>query len=108
VLAPLFYRAVLTPFPPRELDGYDTNAAPGVQLDGPSTEPGTPHYNATQAQRLPGGGTYGAERSIAIRVLQAAGYSEAEAEAAVEEADAYFESIGVTDQTPTRIPGNRK
>ncbi|MGA2066673.1 MAG: hypothetical protein ABSG86_16980 [Thermoguttaceae bacterium] len=91
----------------RDLPGYDTNAAPGVQLEGPSTAPGTPHYNATQVQRLPGGGTYGAERQIGYDALRAAGYTDAEATQALEEADEYFGGIGVDEQTPTRIPGNR-
>jgi len=34
----------------RDLPGYDTNKAPGVQLEGPSTQIGTPHYKATQAK----------------------------------------------------------
>jgi hypothetical protein len=40
----------------RDLPGYDTQLAPGVQLEGPSTAVGTPHYSATQAQRAAGGG----------------------------------------------------
>jgi len=92
----------------RDLPRYDTDAAPGVRLDGPSTSVGTPHYNATQVQRLPGGGTYGAERAIAYNALRAAGYSDAEAAQAIEEADEYFNSIGVSEDTPTRIPGNRR
>jgi hypothetical protein len=64
-------------------------------------------YNATQVQRQLGGGTYGAERRIGYKALRAAGYSEAEARLIIEEADAYFASIGVTRTTPTRIPGNR-
>ncbi|MHB8875584.1 MAG: RHS repeat-associated core domain-containing protein, partial [Myxococcaceae bacterium] len=51
----------------RDLPGYDTNAAPGVQLKGPANEPGTPHYEATQAQRQAGGGTYAAERRIGYK-----------------------------------------
>jgi hypothetical protein len=91
----------------RDLPGYNTNAAPGVQLEGPSTTVGTPHYEATQVQRLLGGGTYAAERQIAYDALRAAGYSEAEATQALSEADEYFNGIGVNDQTITRIPGNR-
>ena len=91
----------------RDLPGYDTNAAPGVQLDGPSTSVGTPHYNATQVQQLAGGGTYGAERSIAYNALRSAGYSDAQATQAIQEADNYFNSIVVNENTPTRIPGNR-
>jgi hypothetical protein len=92
----------------RDLAGYDTNAARGVQRQGPSTAIGTPHYEATQVQRQAGGGTYGAERSIAYNALRAAGYSDAEIIQAIKEADQYFNSIGVNENTPTRIPGNRR
>jgi hypothetical protein len=91
----------------RDLSGYNTQLAPGVQLRGPSTAIGSPHYLATQIQRMAGGGTYAAEREIAANSLRAAGYSEAQIQQALTEADNYFQSIGVTPSTPTRIPGNR-
>ncbi|MHB1059978.1 MAG: LysM peptidoglycan-binding domain-containing protein, partial [Rhodanobacter sp.] len=91
----------------RDLPGYNTKLAPGVQLEGPSTLEGSPHFNATQAQRVSGGGTYGAERQIAHDALISAGYTDAQATQVIQEADAYFNSIGVTESTPTRIPGNR-
>lgn len=91
----------------RDLPGYNTQLAPGVQLQGPSTAIGSPHYLATQIQRMSGGGTYAAERAIAADSLRAAGYSEAYIEQALSESDTYFQSIGVTPSTPTRIPGNR-
>ena len=92
----------------RDLPGYDTNAAPGVQLAGPSTAVGSAHYNATQVQRNAVGGTYGEERKIAYDALKAAGYSDSAAAAAVREADDYFETFGVLPDTVTRIPGNRR
>jgi hypothetical protein len=92
----------------RDLPGYNTNKAPGVQLEGPSTRTGSPHYEATQVQRQAGGGTYGAERRIGYKGLRRAGYSEDKARRAIQEADDYFNSIGVNNNTPTRIPGNRK
>ena len=91
----------------RDLPGYNTQLAPGVQLQGPSTAVGSPHYLATQVQRLAGGGTYAAERAIAAQSLRAGGYSEAQIQQALSEADAYFNSIGVKPSTITRIPGNR-
>ena len=91
----------------RNLPGYDTLAARGVQLPGPSTALGTPHYAATQVQRLAGGGTYGAERRIGYRAIRRAGWSEDAARQAIQEADDYFFGIGVRMDTPTRIPGNR-
>jgi hypothetical protein len=91
----------------RDLPGYQTELAPGTQLPGPSNVPGTPHYEATQVQRQAGGGTYGAERRIAYKALRMAGFSDAGARAEIARADQYFQSIGVTPQTPTRIPGNR-
>ena len=92
----------------RDLSGYDTELAPGVQLEGPSTAFGTPHYLATQAQRAAGGGTYAAERDVAANSLRAAGYSEPQIQQALGEADEYFQNIGVKPSTLTRIPGNRK
>lgn len=91
----------------RDLPGYSPRSAPARQLAGPSTQPGTPHYNATQVQRQPGGGTYGAERRIGYKALRKAGLSPDEARYEIGRADEYFESLGVTRSTPTRIPGNR-
>ena len=67
----------------RNLPGYDTMAARGVQLPGPSTARGTPHYLATQVQRQAGGGIYAAERRIGYKALRRAGWSEAEARKAI-------------------------
>jgi RHS repeat-associated protein len=91
----------------RDLPGYNSRLAPGVQLRGPSTALGTPHYLATQVQRQAGGGTYAAERRIGYKALRAAGYSEGDARQAIKQVDAFFDSIGVTPSTSTRIPGNR-
>jgi hypothetical protein len=41
----------------RELPGYDRKKAPAIQLDGPSTNVGSEHYLATQAQRSGPAGT---------------------------------------------------
>jgi hypothetical protein len=92
----------------RDLPGYDTTLAPGVQLPGPSTAVGSAHYTATQVQRQSGGGTYAAERRIGYKALRKAGVSKQEARDAIGKADDYFRSIGVTLNTPTRIPGNRR
>lgn len=91
----------------RELPGYDSRAAPAVELKGPATRVGTAHYEATQAQRQAGGGTYADERRIAYEALRRAGLSHEEAQTLIGRADDYFKSIGVTPSTPTRIPGNR-
>ena len=92
----------------RDLPGYNTHLAPGVQLQGPSTAVGTPHYIATQVQRQAGGGTLAAEMRIGYKGLRQAGYSESQARQVIAESEAYFRSIGATPSTPTRIPGNRK
>jgi len=92
----------------RDLPGYQTELAPGTQLAGPSTARGSAHYSATQVQRQSGGGTYAAERRIAYKALRRAGFTDVEARAEIARADRYFESIGVTPQTKTRIPGNRR
>ena len=94
----------------REVPGYKTNAAPGVQLRGPSTAAGTPHYHATQVQRSSSlGGTYGAERQVACAALAAAGYSALEIAAALARSDRYFiDELGLTHDSPLRIPGDRR
>ena len=92
----------------RDLPGYNTNAAPGVQLQGPSTAVGSPHYNATQIQRQAGGGTYGAERRIGYKAMRKGGLSPEDARGNIERADAYFETLGVDKTTPLRVPGNRR
>lgn len=91
----------------RELPGYDSRAAPAVELKGPATRVGTAHYEATQVQRQAGGGTYADERRIAYEALRRAGLSHEEAQTLIARADDYFKSIGVMLSTPTRIPGNR-
>lgn len=93
------------------VSGYDDNAektAPSVQLAGPSHEIGSEHYIATQSQRQRGvGGTYAAERRVAYRALRRAGLSTDETRCHVMRADSYFSNMGVTGDTPTRVPGNR-
>ena len=93
----------------RDIPGYNRMKAPAVQLDGPAREIGTPHYNATQAQRSTiGGGTYGAERRIGYRSLREAGLSVDEAKATIRGADRYFmDELGLGLDSPTRMPGNR-
>ncbi|HYI02405.1 hypothetical protein [Hyalangium sp.] len=91
----------------RDLPGYDSRAAPAVELKGPATRVGTAHYEATQVQRQAGGGTYADERRIAYEALRRVGLSHEEAQTLIGRADDYFKSIGVTPSTPTRIPGNR-
>ncbi len=94
----------------RDVEKYDRNKAPAVQLKGPSTTRGTPHFLATQAQRdADVGGTYGAERQVAYDSLIAAGYSSDEAVAAVARADEYFMGeLGLTHSSVLRWPGDRQ
>jgi RHS repeat-associated protein len=91
----------------RDLPGYSSRAAPGIQLPGPSTAVGSPHYIATQVQRQAGGGTYAAERRIGYKAIRQAGVSQPDARQIISETDNWFLGIGVTPSTPTRIPGNR-
>ena len=93
----------------RDIQGYERNAAPAIQLKGPSTTIDTEHYIATQAQRSAfGGGTYGAERRIAYRSLREAGLNVDEAKSAVRYADRYFmDELGLQLDTPLNVPGNR-
>jgi RHS repeat-associated protein len=90
----------------RDLPGYSRRAAPAVQLLGPSTQVGSPHYLATQVQRQAGGGTYAAERRIGYKSLRQGGFSKADARANIERADAYFKSLGVSDSH--QYPDTRK
>jgi len=92
----------------RDLPGYKTNKATGVQLEGPAFKKVTPHYKATQVQKQRGGGTYGAERRIGYKALRRGGMSKKQARAAIGDADKYFNSLGVDNNTPTRMPGNRR
>lgn len=91
----------------RDLPNYSRKNAPAVQLEGPSTKAGTPHYNATQAQRQSGGGTYASERRMGYRALREAGVPQETSKKLIRQADDYFKGIGVTPNTQTRIPGNR-
>ncbi len=93
----------------REVPNYSRGDAPAVQLDGPSTAPGTPHYAATQVQRqATTGGTYAAERQVAEEALRAAGCSAEEIEDAFQRADSYFiDQLGLSPESPMRIPQNR-
>jgi len=91
----------------RDIPGYNYLDAPAINLPGPSTRVGTPHYAATQVQRQSGGGTYAAERRIGYKSLRTAGVPKLEARSAIEDADEYFSGLGVTPCTSTRIPGNR-
>lgn len=93
----------------RDIPGYNRFDAPAVQLDGPSNVVSTEHYYATVSQRRKGGGTYGAERGIAYISLRKAGFSIDDAKSIVRGADDYFMGkLGLTLDSPTRIPGNRR
>jgi hypothetical protein len=92
----------------KNLPGYNSNRAPGIQLQGPPNTPGTQHFLTRNAQRARGGGTYGAERRIAYKALRQAGLSRNHARAEISRADQYFQSLGVTRSTRTRIPGDRR
>ena len=92
----------------RDLPGYNRRSAPSVQLKGPSTRIGTPHHAATQVQREAGGGTYAAERRIGYKAMRRAGLSREDARSLIQDADSYFESIGINSSTVTRVPGNRR
>jgi hypothetical protein len=92
----------------KNVPGYRRGAAPAIQLPGPSTKVGSPHYKATQVQRRAGGGTYGAERRIGYKALRKAGLTPAESRAEIKRADDYFMGVlGLTHSSPTRAVGNR-
>ncbi len=95
----------------KDIPTYSKREAPTIHLNGSSKTKGTEHNLATQAQnnrrQLGDGGTYGAERRIAYRSLRAAGLTQNEAKEAIKQADTYFQSLGVTTSTTTRIPYKR-
>lgn len=91
----------------RDLPGYDPKAAPAVALPGPAGVPSSPHGMTRPAQRKSDWGTYGIERSVAYHSLRAAGYTDAQARAALSRADEHFGRLGVKSDTPTRRPGDR-
>lgn len=91
------------------IPGYSKNDAPAILLHGSAQEVFSEHYLATSVQFLPGGGTYGQERMIAYKALRKAGVSKWEAKKALKKVDDYFiRELGVTYDTVTRIPLNRK
>jgi len=90
----------------RDLPGYSKDAAPATSLRGAGGD--SPHGLTRPIQRQPGGGTYGAERRIGYKALRSAGLTRVQARSAVEQSDKYFEGIGVTQSTPTRIPLDRR
>jgi hypothetical protein len=91
----------------RDLPGYDPKTAPAVALPGPAGVLSSPHGMTRPAQRKSDWGTYGIERDIAYRSLRAAGYTDAQARAALSRADEHFGRLGVKSDTPTRRPGDR-
>lgn len=92
----------------KNIPGYKTNKAPGIQLEGPASTVGTAHHTATQVQRQAGGGTYAAERRIGYKALRKAGVSRQDARQHIQNADDYFGGLGVTGSTSMRTVGNRK
>jgi RHS repeat-associated protein len=92
----------------KNIPGYDRNKATAVILQGPSTDRATQHGQTRGVQTQRGGGTYGAERRIGYKGLRRAGVKKADAKQAIRKADEYFESLGVTVNTPTSIPGDRR
>ncbi|QJW82577.1 hypothetical protein [Burkholderia glumae] len=92
----------------RNLPDYSRRLAPSVQLSGPSYQQGSEHYMATRVQQQADGGTYAAERRIGYKALRRAGLSQAEARCHIQRADAHFSALGVSGDTPLRVPGNRR
>ena len=83
--------------------------APTIHLEGPASNPNTPHGKTRVVQKNinSGGGTYGSERRVSYRALRNAGVSAEDSKKAIGLADKYFEKLGVTINTPTRIPKDR-
>ncbi len=92
----------------KNLDGYSKYDALTVQIEGPANKIGTLHYNATQAQGVLDGGILRAERGIAYKSLRKSGFTKNQAKYLVREADKYFDDLGHTLDSTTRMPGNRR
>lgn len=92
----------------RDLPGYASSSAPGVQLSGPASKPGTPHNATRSVQQQRGGGTYAAERRIGYKALRKAGATREQARRQIKRADEHFENLGVTGDTATRVPRDRR
>jgi hypothetical protein len=97
---------------------YAYGAAPVVLLRGGASSkqiPNPEHFLATQPQLNPCNfgvtrtfGTYGLERQIGLAGLRNAKIPAGTAGAIIAFADTYFSGLGVTAQTPTGLPGNRR
>ena len=94
----------------RDVAGYKQGDAPAIQADGPSTTIGSEHYNLTYDQsHATTGGTYGIEKNIGLNSVQNnLDLSLSDVETLSSYLDGYFsDKLGLTDDTPLRIPGNR-
>lgn len=92
------------------INGYKKANAPAIHLEGSASNKSTPHGKTRQVQKdiNSGGGTYGSERRVSYRALRVAGLSIQDAKAAVKKADEFFEKLGITLNTPTSTPKDRK
>ena len=90
----------------KNIPGYSRGAAPVTMLPGGGR--GTPHHIANQVQKQRGGGTYGAERRIGYKALRIAGLTKSQARYEIGRADAYFNSLGITNSTVLPIPKGRR
>lgn len=94
----------------RDVPGYNKGDAPAIQADGPSTKIGSEHYNLTYDQsHATTGGTYGIEKNIGLNSLEKnLGLSSSDLGTISNYLDAYFcNTLGLTEDSPLRIPGNR-
>ena len=94
----------------RDVLGYKKGEAPAIQADGPSTKTGSEHYNLTYDQsHATTGGTYGKEKSIGLSSVEKnLGLSQNDIKTLSNYLDNYFcNNLGLNDDSPIRIPGNR-
>jgi hypothetical protein len=94
----------------RSITDYSRRDAPAIQADGPSTLIGSEHYNLTYYQaHATQAGTYGIEKQIgldsATNNLNLSSADRTTLEGFVN--DYFVEKLGLNNDSPTRIPGNR-
>ncbi|BCH30301.1 hypothetical protein MesoLjLc_22310 [Mesorhizobium sp. L-8-10] len=93
----------------RDIRGYNDKDAPAVRVEGPSTMPGTAHYEITQMQRRALTENIIDEVILAVDGLwKYHGLSPLERNYAAWELAQYLKFIRVTPETPIRVPGNRR
>lgn len=93
----------------RHLDTFRKADGPSIYLDGPSRRVGSAHYHATQMQRRSWAENMTDEVLNAVEIVEKTGNLPPEQRYYLAwEIVQYLKFLGVTADTPIRVPGNRK